>query len=145
MVRQGPRNGNSLSLPARNTHSAVPDHRIKTFGKIFYEIRRHCKPRGGSESLWASEVPVRVRALVLAGDTLFAAGAPLDAFNELGERDPDCRGLLLAVSSRTGKIVDRFETETPPVFDGMAAAGGRLYVTLENGRLICLEGKDRDR
>jgi len=27
-----------------------------------------------------------------------------------------------------------------PVFDGMAAARGRLYVALENGQMVCLDG-----
>jgi hypothetical protein len=27
----------------------------------------------------------------------------------------------------------------PPVFDGMAAVAGRLYLTLENGSILCLE------
>jgi hypothetical protein len=31
--------------------------------------------------------------------------------------------------------------DCPPVFDGLIAAGGRLFASLENGTLLCLAGK----
>ncbi|MBL7140969.1 MAG: PQQ-binding-like beta-propeller repeat protein, partial [Planctomycetes bacterium] len=45
---------------------------------------------------------------------------------------------LLAVSTADGSEVGRCRLPAPPVFDGMAAAGGRLLIALENGRLVCL-------
>jgi hypothetical protein len=35
----------------------------------------------------------------------------------------------------------RGELGSPPVFDGMAAAGGKLYITLEGGSVACMAGK----
>jgi hypothetical protein len=30
---------------------------------------------------------------------------------------------------------------SPPAFDGISAAGGRLYIATEDGKLLCLSGK----
>jgi len=35
----------------------------------------------------------------------------------------------------------QYKLDSAPVFDGMAAANGRLYLSLENGRVLCMEGQ----
>ena len=48
------------------------------------------------------------------------------------------RGALLkAVSAADGRDLAHYELESPPVFDGMAAADGRLYISTVNGELLC--------
>ena len=49
--------------------------------------------------------------------------------------------LLWTVSAENGQTVSQLRLHTPPVFDGMAAARGRLYVTGMDGSVVCLEGK----
>jgi hypothetical protein len=44
----------------------------------------------------------------------------------------------VAVSSRDGKTLARLSDVPSPVWDGMAAAEGRLFVTAQDGRLLCL-------
>ena len=44
-------------------------------------------------------------------------------------------------AASTGETVFQAELVSPPVFDGMAAADGRVFVSLENGQLICLGEK----
>jgi len=96
---------------------------------------------------WSRHVPVLVRAMVLAGNTLFVAG-PTDPVSgvphEPTESDPLAEALeaarggsLLAVSAGEGKTLSEQQLDSPPVFDGMAAAGGRLYVSGVNGELMC--------
>jgi len=93
--------------------------------------------------LWTLWVPVRVRAMVKAGDVLFAAGPP-DVF------DPDdpyapfegrAGARLVAVSAKTGAALAERELERPPVFDGLIAAGGRLYLCTDDGTVSCWAGK----
>ena len=50
--------------------------------------------------------------------------------------------MLRAVSAADGKKLAEVKLDSPPVFDGMAAAGGRLYISLEDGRIVCMEGKE---
>lgn len=87
-------------------------------------------------------MPLQVRAMIQAGDMLFFAGAPVAG----GERSSTPRdtddGLLIVVSTRDGSVVGELPLERPPVFDGMAAAGGQLYLSLENGSVACLVGRD---
>jgi outer membrane protein assembly factor BamB/SAM-dependent methyltransferase len=93
--------------------------------------------------VWNQWLPVRIRAMVKAGDTLFVAGPP-DVFEQ---KDPFAafearRGAqVVAVSARNGKKLSETPLECPPVFDGMIAAGGRLFASLRDGSLVCLTGK----
>jgi hypothetical protein len=94
-------------------------------------------------TVWQSWLPVRIRAMVKAGDILFAAGAP-DVFDE---KDPfaaleDRRGAsLVAISAADGKQLSELKLDSPPVFDGLIAAGGRLFVCQRDGQIVCLSGK----
>jgi hypothetical protein len=45
---------------------------------------------------------------------------------------------LAAVSAADGAELAKINLDSPPVFDGLIAAGGQLFVTLENGVLACL-------
>ncbi len=118
---------------------------------------------------WKQEVPLHVRAMVLAraqgrdaGKTLFIAGPP----DVLDETTVDVRSLmrsdakaraalddalaawegkygarLWAVSTGDGAKRAEYELDSLPVFDGMIAAGGRLYLALADGSLLCMDGK----
>jgi len=44
-------------------------------------------------------------------------------------------------SASNGEKVGQFDLDTAPVWDGMAAANGRLYISLENGSLLALGAK----
>jgi len=97
--------------------------------------------RGERKERWSRRVPIRVRAMVLAGEVLFAAGPPAD---EPGQPQAPGEGqgaLLLALSASDGTTLAQYPLDGPPVFDGMAAAGGRLYVSLETGHLLCMGEK----
>ncbi len=90
--------------------------------------------------LWAQWFKIRTRAMVKAGELLFVAGEP----DELDEGDPFAalegrRGArLAAISAADGSTVSQLELDQPPVFDGLIAARGRLFLSLEDGSLACL-------
>ena len=92
--------------------------------------------------LWTLWLPVRVRALVKAGDALYAAGPPdvLDAVDPLAALEGRRGARLVTVSAKNGEKLAELALDTPPVFDGLIAAGGRLYVSLEDGRVVCYGG-----
>jgi len=94
--------------------------------------------------LWEIDVPVLVRALVLADDKLFAAGLPnvLDPEDPLAAFEGRKGGLLWAVSAADGNKLAEFALESPPVFDGLIAANGRLFVCALDGRVLCLGQKE---
>jgi hypothetical protein len=41
-------------------------------------------------------------------------------------------------SARDGSLLKSHSLESPPVFDGLSAARGRLFLTTRDARLICL-------
>jgi outer membrane protein assembly factor BamB len=87
-------------------------------------------------SVWAT---VRIRAMVVADRTLFVAGPPdvLDPDDPMGAFEGRKGALLWAVSAKDGKKLAEYELDSPPVFDGMVAANGRLYLAIEGGKLLC--------
>jgi outer membrane protein assembly factor BamB len=105
---------------------------------------------------WTTDLPIQVQAMVLADRTLFVAGPPdvFDAEQTLKRfADPDVQqqlelqdaalngangSQLLAVSAADGRILSELSLDGLPVFDGMAAAAGRLYLSTRQGQLICL-------
>jgi len=107
-------------------------------GKGEYRIfARHFDAKGQPNKEkpgWTIEkCPIAVEAMAIAGSTLFVAGPP-DALAPEG-------GLLWAISLADGKKLAEVKLDAPPVFDGLAAAGGRLYVSCKDGRLRCFGKK----
>jgi len=98
---------------------------------------------------WADTQSLIVRAMVLTKDKLIVAGPPdlrqkeshILAYkndkealaNFMGEK-----GVFLRVlSTADGQTLSEGPLEAMPVFDGMSAAQGRIFVSLKNGQLQC--------
>jgi hypothetical protein len=48
-------------------------------------------------------------------------------------------GHLWAVDAKDGTKIKELILDSPPVWDGMAAACNKLYVTLRDGSVVCFE------
>jgi len=92
---------------------------------------------------WAAWVPVRVRAMVLAGKHLFVAGPPdvVDPADPMAAFEGRKGAMLWTVSAADGSKLAERKLDSPPVFDGMIAANGRLYISTRSGRLMCMGSK----
>jgi outer membrane protein assembly factor BamB len=95
------------------------------------------------QPVWTNWLPVRIRAMVKAGDTLFVAGAPdvLDSKDPYAAFEARKGARLVAVSAEDGKKLSETVLEYPPVFDGMIAANGCLFASLRDGSVVCLGGE----
>jgi hypothetical protein len=90
---------------------------------------------------WRTSVPMLVRAMLQADQTLFIAGPPAKANNQgLEELETNQPSILWAVSTADGKKLAEYRLPSTPVFDGMAAAGSSLYLTTKAGTVKCLGG-----
>ncbi len=99
--------------------------------------------------IWNDERSIMVRAMVLAGDKLVLAGPPSlkpyksNPLRFVKESEALAtfrgeKGVHLEVrSGADGSVQAEFELESMPVFDGMSAADGRLFLSLKNGRVVC--------
>ncbi len=92
---------------------------------------------------WAERIPIRVKAMVAAEGLLFVAGPPdvVDPKDPLGAFEGRKGGLLWVVSAATGEKLAEYKLDSPPVFNGIAAASGRLYVATAAGEIICFGAK----
>jgi len=120
--------------------------------------KRPPKP-GGFATRWSVEVPLLARAMAKAGDTVFVCG-PADIVDErrFATRAPDQLeplrkqaelftgsegSVLCAVSARDGETIAETRLDVLPVFDGMIAAGGKLFMSTVDGKVVCLEKSAR--
>ena len=107
--------------------------------------------------LWSVELPILVRAMVKAGDTIFAVG-PADVIDErkalglIGKSETvppilekqqrlfagRSGSVLWAVSAKDGRKQAETTLKVAPVFDGLIAAGGELYMATVDGKVACL-------
>jgi len=98
--------------------------------------------------IWSHQVPLRIRSMVLAGETLFVAGVPdianpTDRFATLAVLKGDKGAQLQAYAAADGRKLAEYELTAPPVFDGLIAAGGRLYWSTTDGKVMCMAGQPR--
>lgn len=96
---------------------------------------------------WTTALPLRPRAMIRAGDILFIGGETAESVSKSGPAPRDAAieqnkgGLLRMVSCSDGRTLGETRLDSRPVWDGMAAAGGRLYLTTEDGHVICMGSK----
>jgi len=113
---------------------AVEDADISSPGLALAGYTRRVPPA------WFDWVPIRIRAMVPAGSRLFVAGPPdvVDPADPMAAFEGRKGGVLRALSADNGKTLAEIKLDAPPVFDGLIAAGGRLFMTTTDGQLVCL-------
>ena len=116
------------------------------------------------EYTWQKDVSLYAQAMVLTYKTFFVAGSPRFNEQEATEYLKTSRtdrfrlnpllkdaldkfqgrkgGVLLAIDKTAGEKLAEFELPSAPVFDGMIAAGGKLYIATTDGRLVCMGKKE---
>jgi len=96
--------------------------------------------------IWYEWTPVRIRAMVLAGEHLFVAGPPdvVPQDDPMAAFEGRCGGVLRTVSAEKGETLAEAKLDAPPVFDGLIAVGGRLYMATTDGRLVCFAATKRE-
>ena len=41
------------------------------------------------------------------------------------------------LSNEDGKLLKELKLETASIYDGMAAANGKIFISLKNGKVVC--------
>jgi len=128
-----------LAYPGRPSR-----HSRSSFDGINGKYRLFADDRGDDvKRVWNCEIPVRVMAMVAAADNLYAAGTPhvIDPNDPWAAYEGKKGARLRVVSKETGQTLADYDLESPPVWDGMAAANGCLYLATTSGSVLCLAGK----
>jgi outer membrane protein assembly factor BamB len=114
------------NTPFSATEESLPD---------FRKIPRNQVDR----CIWTSDLPVRPRAMLKSGDHLFMGVMPVG----ISQDDPHAAyegrkgGKIWIASAKDGRKVTEYELGSPVVWDGMAAAHGRLFMSTTDGSVFC--------
>lgn len=124
--------GGQWALFAAFKASDVPLHLTAVEYKKLALARKH-----SVKFRWWKRVPIQVWALVKTPDILFAAGPRGSESISSDALEGRTGALLLAVNPKTGDVVNEMPLPSAPVWDGMAAANGSLYLSLTDGDILC--------
>jgi len=155
-----------IMLAYEDEHAYVVDRRGGTYPQTpDYQLRRYknkpfdpsepeqCDfvPRGGGkESIkpeWSKGLSMRPRTIVKAGGVLVVGGMPLqeDKAHPYELVEGRHAGLIQFFSPGDGKLTGEIELPAAVVWDGIAPAGDKLFVSTVDGRLTCLAGPGKSR
>lgn len=115
-----------------------------TPGKRGYRV--FARTHDAKKDKWSEFILVRVQAMVLAGKNLFVAGVPdvVPDDDPLAAFEGRKGGALWTVSAADGKIAAKTQLAAP-VFDGLIAADGRLFLSTTDGRVLCFGTEEEHR
>ncbi len=93
-----------------------------------------------SVKLWSSSIPLTGKAIALADDVLFVAGTPVVFPEDDLAKAYEGRmgGILWAASASTGENLAQYKLDAPPAWDSLAAANGLVFLSLADGRVVCM-------
>jgi outer membrane protein assembly factor BamB len=94
----------------------------------------------GPKPLWEQRIDIRITAMIRTGDTIFVAGSPdvVDPEDPHGAWEGGKGGILAAFASGDGRKLAEYKLPAPPVWDGMAAASDRLFISTMDGYVVCM-------
>ena len=97
--------------------------------------------------IWNEKLPLRAQALVLAGETLFVAGLPdvVDPDDPLASFDGRKGASIVAIETDGGAKLSEYRLDSPPVFDSLIAAAGKLYLSDREGNVVCFAGSPAEK
>jgi hypothetical protein len=125
----------------RKVHAEVKVPDPENIPKKYRNIKnKWAKPEMSSPAghKWTRNLPLQIRAMVLTEKVLFAAGWKDFIMTSSGKAQKDtAEPVLIAFDRETGKQIADYKLPAKPVFDGMIAARGRLFLSLQNGEVIC--------
>ena len=85
--------------------------------------------------------------MAVTRECLLVAGPPdvIDAKDPLGAFEGRKGGVLQAMTKADGKRFAEIPLKSPPVFDGLIAAGARVFIAGVDGSVTCLAGRKGDK
>jgi len=147
-IMESPRQGQYLVFDDAATYSVRLYPNVGKFSQSFVPggkgYRVFADDNASLKNKWNIFVPIRVEAMVATGGTtLYMAGSPdvADQADPWGAIEGRKGGLLWAVSAENGEKLAEYELDAPPVFDGLIAANDKLFMSLMDESVVCLEGE----
>ena len=88
---------------------------------------------------WSILADLQVRAMLLANhdDVLLVAGAKGDWITSQDAYEGKLGSTLRVLSTNDGKTISEYALSSPPRFDGISAARGKVYMAMQDGSIRC--------
>lgn len=105
------------------------------------QAARRSKARPATGDRWHHDkFPIAPWAMVVADDTLLIAGFPdpIDVDDPWATLEGRRGGVIRMLSKTDGTMSAEIKLPSPPVWDGVAAAYGRVYLSTKSGKVLCL-------
>jgi len=128
--------------PGRYTTYDVRQNAYTLFaGELSDDAPRQAAKREYRE-LWQTKIPLTGKAIALADDVLFVAGAPaVFPEGDLAKAyEGRMGGVIWAASATDGRKLMEYKLEAAPEWDSLAATTGRLFLCTTDGRVHCFSG-----
>ncbi|MFP6581375.1 MAG: hypothetical protein VCD00_02330, partial [Candidatus Hydrogenedentota bacterium] len=129
--------GQMLAFNKTTTCGYQACHKVNTGnGVMSGNALLFAKPINGKE--WSVKMPstARLRGMVLAGERLYVAGLLYRS-----EKDKSASNGVRVYNVADGKLLAEHAINDRLIHDCLAVAGGRVYVSTQGGKLICLGTK----
>jgi len=122
--------GNVLFADANDNEPQPPG----PFRELGGGFRTRLKP-----ALWETMAAIRGKAMAATRNCLVVAGSPsgFDADDPLAKYEDRTQGVLMVIDKTNGKPILETPMDHPPVFDGVAAANGKLFVADVSNTISC--------
>jgi len=93
---------------------------------------------------WEQRIPIRGMALASTANLLCVAGSPdvVSQEDPLAAFEGRLGGILRMLHKSDGAMLAEYSLESPPVFNGIAIANRRLFLSLEDGSVACFTGAE---
>jgi hypothetical protein len=135
---------------------SLDDHTVFGFRTVVHGFGRDQKGRGdrvlyarrkdvaaksaGTKPLWEAPVPFSPNSMALADNVLFVAGRKGDIEESIKSFKGQQGSSLWTVSLDNGAKLAEILLDQPPVFDGLSAANGNVFLANTYGQVICWRG-----
>ncbi|MDP6523070.1 MAG: PQQ-binding-like beta-propeller repeat protein [Kiritimatiellia bacterium] len=158
--------GNAKDASGNGNNGALQGVKLvdgKSGKGVYFSGKVAQKPKGRRKTsrqpfvfTWNKDLPLFARAMVKVKDKVIVAG-PKDIIDETKVKNlhdsPEMQiqmdkqsamiegkvgGVLWMVSDSDGSKLSELHLESPPLFDGMIAANGSLYISNMDGSVVCL-------
>ncbi|MGM0531204.1 MAG: PQQ-binding-like beta-propeller repeat protein [Bacteroidota bacterium] len=132
------RHGSHIGIDPATHWGYTEMHGTATQYRLFKARRAVDTNRWKSE--WNRDISLLVRSMIMDDSKIFLAGPPngSDLKNIFSALKGKEGGLLYIVSSE-GQILKKYKLDAPPVFDGMAGAEEKIYLSTLDGDVLCFE------
>ncbi|MBT5607404.1 MAG: PQQ-binding-like beta-propeller repeat protein [Lentisphaerae bacterium] len=122
--------GNVLFADANDNEPRKPG----PFRELGGGFRTRLKP-----ALWETIAAIRGKAMAVTRNCLVVAGSPseFDTNDPLAKYEDRTQGVLMVIDKTDGKAILETPMDHPPVFDGVAAANGKLFIADVSNTISC--------